>query len=64
MFLIEYFDYIFKYQSKRFFKHMIEEILLIILMDNNIIIISTNTKMSIKIFASNNRIIIKESFAA
>ena len=42
---------------------MIEEILLIILMDNNIIIISTNTKMSIKIFASNNRIIIKESFA-
>ena len=63
MFLIEYFDYIFKYQSKRFFKHMIEEILLIILMDNNIMIISTNTKTSIKIFASNNRIIIKESFA-
>ena len=63
MFLIEYFDYIFKYQSKRFFKHMIEEILLIILMDNNIMIISTNTKMSIKIYASNNRIIIKESFA-
>ena len=42
---------------------MIEEILLIILMDNNITIISTNTKMSITIFASNNRIIIKESFA-
>ena len=63
MFLIEYFDYIFKYQSKRFFKHMIEEILLIILMDNNIMIFSTNTKTSIKIFASNNRIIIKESFA-
>ena len=32
-------------------------------MDENDIIISTNTKMSIKIFASNNRIIIKESFA-
>ena len=32
-------------------------------MDNNITIISTNTKMSIQIFASNNRIIIKESFA-
>ena len=33
-------------------------------MDNNITIISTNTKMSITIFASNNRIILKESFAA
>ena len=45
------------------FKHMIEEILSIILIDKNIIIISTNTKMSIKILVSNNRIIIKESFA-
>ena len=42
---------------------MIEEILWIIWMDENNIIISTNTKMSIKIYASNNRIIIKESFA-
>ena len=42
---------------------MIEEILSIILIDKNIIIISTNTKMSIKILVSNNRIIIKESFA-
>ena len=32
-------------------------------MDENNIIISTNTKMSIKIYASNNRIIMKESFA-
>ena len=32
-------------------------------MDETNIIISTNTKMSIKIYASNNRIIIKESFA-
>ena len=32
-------------------------------MDENNIIISTNTKMSIKIYALNNRIIIKESFA-
>ena len=42
---------------------MIEEILWLIRMDENNIIISTNTKMSIKIYASNNRIIIKESFA-
>ena len=43
--------------------NLIEEILWIIWMDETNIIISTNTKMSIKIYASNNRIIIKESFA-
>ena len=42
---------------------MIEEILWIIWMDENNVIISINIKMSIKIYASNNRIIIKESFA-
>ena len=42
---------------------MIEEILWIIWMHENDIIISTNTKMSIKICVSNNRIMIKESFA-
>ena len=33
-------------------------------MAKNNIIISINTKMTIKMFAKNNRIIIKESFAA
>ena len=42
---------------------MIEEILWTIWMDLNNITISTNTKISIKVDASNNRIIIKESFA-
>ena len=42
---------------------IIEEILWIMPMAANNIIISINTKMTIKMFATNNRIIIKESFA-
>ena len=41
----------------------LEEILWIMQIAENNIIISINTKMSIKMFATNNRIIIKESFA-
>ena len=44
-------------------KCIIDEILLIIYMDKNNIIISINRKMTIKKWPSNNRIIIKESFA-
>ena len=44
-------------------KSIIEEILSIIYVVKINIIISINTKMSIKILTPNNRIIIKESFA-
>ena len=44
-------------------QHIIDEILLNIYMNKNIIIISINRKMPIKILTSNNRIIIKENFA-
>ena len=42
---------------------IIEEILWIMQMAANNIIISIDTKLTIKMFATNNRIIIKESFA-